>query len=137
MNGELVKAVLDRTGVRIKQGYGLSETSPGCIHQTWDDWLFSAGSVGWLLPNLEIKFCNPVGDEASTESPAELEAGATGELHLRGPDVFQGYHNNETATRQCLSADGWFRTGDIGHIDENGNIFITDRVKELIKYKGK
>lgn len=136
LNRELVMAVFERTGVRIKQGYGLSETSPGAIHQIWDDWLEGAGSVGWLLSNLEMKFCEPLSDDIQRAEPVELPPGATGELYLRGPNIFLGYHNNDAATKECLSADGWFRTGDIGHINENGNVFITDRVKELIKYKG-
>lgn len=55
---------------------------------------------------------------------------------MKGPNVFQGYHNNEKATAACLTKDGWFQTGDIGYEDALGNLFITDRVKELIKYKG-
>lgn len=55
---------------------------------------------------------------------------------MRGPNVFRGYHNNEKATADCLTADGWFQTGDIAYEDAAGNLFITDRVKELIKYKG-
>ena len=66
----------------------------------------------------------------------EVPVGDVGELYLRGPNVFLGYHQNPAATRDCLSADGWFRTGDVGYQDSKGNFFITDRVKELIKYKG-
>jgi 4-coumarate--CoA ligase len=134
---EVIEAVSKRTGIRVKQGYGLSETSPGLFHQRWDEWLSGAGSVGWLLPNCEAKFCLPV-DESSTDeqSQEELRVGDVGELHVKGPNVFLGYHNNEAATAMCLSPDGWFRTGDIGYLDESGNLHITDRAKELIKYKG-
>lgn len=66
----------------------------------------------------------------------EVKVGEVGELYLRGPNVFLGYHKNPEATRECLSEDGWFRTGDVGYQDAKGNFFITDRVKELIKYKG-
>ena len=67
--------------------------------------------------------------------PRELPAGQTGELQVRGPNVFQGYHNNAAATADTLSADGWLRTGDIGYQDTHGNFYITDRAKELI-FKG-
>ena len=71
-------------------------------------------------------------------SPEELEvpAGKTGELWIKGPNIFLGYLNNPEATRNVLTSDGFFKTGDIGHVDEEGNFYITDRVKELIKYKG-
>ena len=66
----------------------------------------------------------------------EVPAGHTGELWIKGPNVFQGYHNNPEATKAALTSDGYFKTGDVGHQDADGNVFITDRVKELIKYKG-
>jgi 4-coumarate--CoA ligase len=133
---EVIQAVFKRTGIRIKQGYGLSETSPGVFHQRWDEWMSGAGSVGWLLPNMEAKFCQPFDDASGVGEAQELTLGEVGELHVRGPNVFLGYHNNVTATAECLSPDGWFRTGDIGYLDGSGNLHITDRAKELIKYKG-
>ncbi len=68
--------------------------------------------------------------------PCEVSSGEVGELYLRGPNVFLGYFQNPTATQECLSVDGWFRTGDVGYQDSRGNFYITNRVKELIKYKG-
>jgi 4-coumarate--CoA ligase len=136
---EVVEAVFKRTGIRVKQGYGLSETSPGLFHQRWDEWWSGAGSVGWLLPNMEAKFCRPRDESVPSAGLAleqELQLGEVGEVHVRGPNVFLGYHNNDSATAECLSADGWFRTGDIGYLDSGGNLHITDRAKELIKYKG-
>jgi acyl-CoA synthetase (AMP-forming)/AMP-acid ligase II len=136
---ELIEQVFKRVGVRIKQGYGLSETSP-CLYQgSWDAWDVDIGSVGALLPNVEVKICEPFDSSSSdfgNSTPRELEQGDVGELHVKGPNVFSGYHRNPDATAECLSADGWFRTGDVGLINERGNLFITDRVKELIKYKG-
>lgn len=136
---ELIDQVYARLGFRIKQGYGLSETSP-CMYQgPWDAWDIDIGTCGVLLPNLEVKICEPVDssrDDNTTAIPRELKHGEEGELHVRGPNVFKGYHNNANATAECLSSDGWFRTGDVGRINERGNLFITDRVKELIKYKG-
>lgn len=60
----------------------------------------------------------------------------TGEVLIRGPQIMLGYHNNETATKDTVTSDGWLRTGDIGYHDEDGNFYITDRLKELIKVKG-
>lgn len=62
--------------------------------------------------------------------------GSTGELWVKGPNVFAGCWNNEKATANCMTSDGYFKTGDIGHQDENGNFDVTDRLKELIRYKG-
>ncbi|KAH8656262.1 hypothetical protein BGZ61DRAFT_434597 [Ilyonectria robusta] len=136
---ELIERVYKRLKIRIKQGYGLSETSP-CLYQgSWDAWDVDIGSCGALLPNLEVKICEPLHssrDNATATTARELPPGEVGELHVMGPTVFKGYHNNPEATAECLSPDGWFRTGDVGYINARGNLFITDRVKELIKYKG-
>ena len=125
---ELVDAVHARLKVPVKQGYGLSETSPTTHTQPWEDWYKTIGSVGKLFPNMTAKFMSPDGEE--------LAAGETGELWVQGPNVFRGYHNNPEGTRACLTSDGFFQTGDVGHVDADGNFYITDRVKELIKYKG-
>ncbi|GAB1209821.1 hypothetical protein APSETT445_008608 [Aspergillus pseudonomiae] len=129
---ELVEAVYARIKCGIKQGYGLSETSPTTHTQPWEEWRTSIGSVGKMLPNMEAKYMTMPEDGSE---PREVSAGEVGELYMKGPNVFQGYHNNPAATAECLT-DGWFRTGDVGYQDKNGNFYITDRVKELIKYKG-
>lgn len=130
---ELVEAASARIKVGIKQGYGLSETSPTSHAQSWDEWDKYIGSVGKLMPNMEAKYMTTPEDGSE---PREVAVGEVGELYLRGPNVFLGYHNNPRATAECLSPDGWFRTGDVGYQDKEGNFYITDRVKELIKYKG-
>lgn len=130
---ELVENVYKRIKVGIKQGYGLSETSPTTHSQRWEDWHDHIGSVGCLMPNMEAKYMTMPEDGSE---PREVAVGEVGELSVRGPNVFLGYHQNPAATRECLSEDGWFRTGDVGYQDAKGNFFITDRVKELIKYKG-
>ena len=66
----------------------------------------------------------------------ELGPGEAGELWLSGPNIFKGYWKNEVATRDAITEDGYFKTGDVGFQDEKHNFYITDRVKELIKYKG-
>jgi 4-coumarate--CoA ligase len=125
---DLVDAVYKRLKVPIKQGYGLSETSPTTHTQPWEDWNKTIGSVGRLLPNQTAKYMSP--------EEEEVPAGQTGELWISGPNIFLGYLNNEVGTKNALTEDGYFKTGDVGHQDEQGNFYITDRVKELIKYKG-
>ncbi|KAL8960880.1 MAG: hypothetical protein Q9183_005391, partial [Haloplaca sp. 2 TL-2023] len=125
---ELVTAMHQNIKCPIKQGYGLSETSPTTHTQPWEDWDHTIGSVGKLLPNQLAKYMAP--DER------ELPVGEVGELWIKGPNVFKGYLNNEEGTRNAITEDGYFRTGDVGYQDSDGNFYITDRVKELIKWKG-
>ncbi|CAD0092001.1 unnamed protein product [Aureobasidium vineae] len=125
---ELVNAVYDRTKLKVKQGYGLSETSPTTHTQQWDVWQSTVGSVGILLPNMTAKYMSP--------EENEVPVGEVGELWLKGPNIFKGYLNNAEGTANALTADGYFKTGDVGYQDKDNNFFITDRVKELIKYKG-
>jgi 4-coumarate--CoA ligase len=141
LTSEVIAACFKRTGIRVKQGYGMSETSPSCFNQRFDNWNLAMGSNGQLLPNLEAMFCAPDDDLGQQQThnpptPKPLPIGQTGELWIRGPNVFLGYHNNAAATAAALTRDGWYRSGDLGYVDPQGNLFITDRVKELIKYKG-
>jgi len=125
---ELVDAVWNRKKLKIKQGYGLSETSPTIHTQPWERWYDTIGSVGTLLPNQTAKY---IGADDN-----EVPAGEVGELWIKGPNVFKGYHDNPEGTRNALTDDGYFKTGDVGYQDVDGNFYITDRIKELIKYKG-
>ncbi|KAH3919402.1 hypothetical protein HBI56_026270 [Parastagonospora nodorum] len=125
---ELVDAVHKRLNIKINQAYGLSETSPMTHTQPWDEWYSSVGSVGKMFPNMTAKYISAEGKE--------LGPGEVGELWLSGPNIFKGYWKNETATKDSLTSDGFFKTGDIGFQDKEHNFYITDRVKELIKYKG-
>ena len=134
---ELQEAVFKRCGIRIKQGYGLSETSPTTHEQRFEDWDKKIGTIGKLQPNMQAKFCEVGAEDSETGlPPREVEAGKIGELYMKGPNVFKGYWKNEKATKQCLSDDGWFQTGDVGYVDKEGDFFLVDRLKELIKYKG-
>lgn len=125
---ELVDAVHRRTKLKVKQAYGLSETSPTTHAQPWDRWYTTIGAVGTLVPNITAKYMSP--DEK------ELPCGEVGELWMKGPNVFKGYLNNPEGTKNALTEDGYFKTGDVGYQDKHGNFYITDRIKELIKYKG-
>ena len=125
---DLVETVYNRLKIPIKQGYGLSETSPTTHTQPWSDWNKTIGSVGKLLPYQTAKYMN--------EKEEEVPVGEPGELWIKGPNVFKGYLNNPEGTANALTPDGYFKTGDVGYQDKDGNFYITDRIKELIKYKG-
>ncbi len=103
-------------GVALWEGYGLTETSP--VISLNNPVRHRMGSAGWPISNVELKFADD------------------GELLVRGPSVFPGYWNKPEATAECFDAEGWFRTGDIGHFDADGFLYITDRKKELLKTSG-
>ena len=118
-----------RTGCVIRQGYGMTEASPG-THSVWDEDFSStpAGSVGRLLPATEARVVDPA-------TGADVRPGERGELLVRGPQVMPGYLNNPAATAAAIT-DGWLRTGDVARVEPDDNLMIVDRIKELIKYKG-
>jgi acyl-CoA synthetase (AMP-forming)/AMP-acid ligase II len=89
------------------------------------------GSAGCIVPNTEVKIV-----EVGSGRDAELPVGKAGELWIRGPQIMKGYLNRPEETAGCLDGDGWYHTGDVGYVDEDGYFFIVDRTKELIKYKG-
>lgn len=103
-------------GMKIVEGYGLTETAP--VLTASDDKNLYFGSVGTPLHNVQIKI------------------DSDGEILAKGPNIMKGYFKDEKATQEVFSEDGWFKTGDIGHIDEEGRLFITDRKKELIVTAG-
>ena len=129
LDADTARAVSQRIGCRLSQGYGLTETSP--VSHIVSDKVVDVvpGSVGTTVPNTECKIV----DAATLR---ELGRNQDGEIWIRGPQVMKGYLNNPDATGNSIDADGFFHTGDIGHIDENEQYFIVDRLKELIKYKG-
>ena len=103
-------------GIRILEGYGLTETSPVLAINTAS--AYRIGSVGKPLPNVACRIADD------------------GELLVRGPNIFKGYWHKADQTAESFDAEGWFRTGDIGHIDADGFLYITDRKKELLKTSG-
>lgn len=111
------------------QGYGLTESSPVVLLSTIGTKNYA--SVGYPTPNTEAKIILINDPELRGVGP-----NISGELLVRGPQIMKGYHDNEQATSETLTPDGWLRTGDIGHYDENFDFYITDRLKELIKVKG-
>ena len=128
LSGALADACGERLNCVVKQGYGLTETSP-VTHITPFGRKVKPGAVGNSVPNTETMIV-----DVATDQP--LPSGETGEIWVRGPQVMKGYHNNEPATRAMVDQNGWLHTGDVGYVDEDGYLFVIDRVKELIKYKG-
>jgi long-chain acyl-CoA synthetase len=104
-----------KMGIRIHEGYGLTETSPVIAVNTPIN--HRIGTVGKILPNLEVRIAED------------------GEILVKGPSVFKGYWNRPEETKAAL-VDGWFKTGDIGNIDADGYLSVTDRKKDLIKTSG-
>ncbi|KAF8161247.1 AMP binding protein [Crassisporium funariophilum] len=118
--------------VTILQGYGLTETSPTTHLLPQADGVHKMGSIGILLPNLEARLLV----DGDGNGDIEAEEGKAGELWIRGPTIMKGYLNNPSATKESITTDGWFKTGDIAIRDSEGYYYIVDRRKELIKYKG-
>ena len=117
-----------RNDMLVRQGYGLTETSP-VTHTNTPKKETRITSVGTSVPNTEWRI---VDVKTGTDAPT----GELGEVWIRGPQVMQGYLNNPEATRAMIDEDGWLHTGDIGTADADGYLYVVDRLKELIKFKG-
>jgi long-chain acyl-CoA synthetase len=113
---ERLNKMFQNAGIPILEGYGLTETSPVISVNSFER--MKIGTVGHVLDNLEVKIQED------------------GEITVKGPSVFKGYFKNEEMTREAFTEDGFFRTGDIGHIDSEGFLKITDRKKEMFKTSG-
>ena len=127
---ELVKQLTAKLGCPVVQGYGMTEASPVTHLSPTKNTVFKPGSCGRIVPNTEVKLVDPVtGDEVGGPNK-------DGELLMRGPQIMKGYLNRPADTADSIDREGWYHTGDVGYVDEDGWFFIVDRTKELIKYKG-
>ncbi|KZC12085.1 Luciferin 4-monooxygenase [Dufourea novaeangliae] len=110
----------------VLQAYGMTELGGLVAAQTLDS---TSGSCGVVIPNSEIKIIDP-------DTGKILGANQNGELCAKTPTVMNGYYKNPEATREILDADGWLHSGDLAYYNEKGEVFIIDRLKEIIKYRG-
>ncbi|KAK6394722.1 hypothetical protein LTR65_001513 [Meristemomyces frigidus] len=122
MSKELQNAVSRRFNVEVKQGWGMTEVTCGSILQLEPA---DTGTVGKLIPNHECKLLDDDGKEVGYDTP--------GEMCIRAPNVCLGYFENDAATAESLSSDGWLKTGDVAIVNKEGLFWIVDRKKELIK----
>jgi acyl-CoA synthetase (AMP-forming)/AMP-acid ligase II len=129
LSAAIAQTAADRMGCDVLQGYGLTEMSPVTHTARAGDPGLNLASVGPPVPNTEARIVD-------LTTGAELGANETGEICVRGPQMMRGYLNQPEATAAMIAADGWLHTGDVGYSDDHGRLFVVDRVKELIKYKG-
>jgi len=115
------------TGKPITQAYGLTETSPGAIVNPLGITEFT-GSIGVPISSTDVRICDDDGND--------VEPGESGEICIRGPQVMEGYWRQPEETAKVMLPGGWLRTGDIGHMDEKGFVFIEDRKKDMINVSG-
>lgn len=125
---EIETDVKQRTGLKtVRQGYGMTEGTFAFLIQ--DDNHSTNGSVGVLVKGIYGRVCDK-------ETGRLLGPNQRGEIHLKGNSIMKGYVGNKEATSATIDSDGWLHTGDVGYYNDNGEWFVVDRLKELIKYKG-
>lgn len=127
LGADLEMACAKRLNCLVLQGYGMTEVSAASHINPGDPAKIRHGSVGFTVSNMESKIVEP-------ETGAELDAGLPGEICMRGPNRMVGYWNNPEATAATIDEDGWLHSGDVGYVDQDGYLYVVDRVKELIKY---
>ena len=125
------KSLHERFGLLVTEGYGLTECSPVVTTTTdvdKDVALQKIGSIGRVLPGVEVRVVDENGEN--------VLSGDSGEIWVRGPNVFRGYFEDPQATARALTADGWLRTGDVAVVDDDGFLYLVDRAKDLIIVSG-
>ncbi|MBI5017791.1 MAG: long-chain fatty acid--CoA ligase [Deltaproteobacteria bacterium] len=125
MPGEVARRWKDRFGLDVNEGYGLTETTPFASYN--HEFRHKEGSVGTAIMNVEIAIMDPAG--------SEVPRGEAGEIWIRGPNVMKEYYRKPEATLETI-VDGYLRSGDIGYMDEEGYLFIVDRLKDMINAAG-
>ena len=128
LGADLARELSEKMKCPVTQGYGMTEASP-VTHLSPTRGSLKPGSAGRVVPNTEVKMVEP-------ESGVELGPNEAGELLMRGPQIMKGYLGKPQDTAASIDREGWYHTGDVGYVDDEGWFFIVDRTKELIKYKG-
>lgn len=124
---EVAASFEGRYGKAIFQGYGLTEAAP-TVTSSVIGGMSKPSSIGLPLPGIEIRLVDTDGEDALVGDP--------GEVWVRGPNVFAGYWQDAAATERALTSDGWLRTGDVAVVDDDGYLYLVDRVKDLIIVSG-
>ena len=127
---DLASALSEKLGCPVTQGYGMTEASPVTHLSPTRAATPRFGSAGRVVPNTEVKLVDPASGEPIGAPRKE------GELLMRGPQIMKGYLGRPEDTAASIDREGWYHTGDVGYVDEDGWFYIVDRTKELIKYKG-
>ena len=123
---ETARTIERRFGLRLHEGYGLTEASPVVSSTIGSD--APLGSVGVPAPGREVRLVDDEGED--------VLVGDAGEVWVRGPNVFGGYWGDEETSARTVDADGWLHTGDVGTVDDDGHLFLVDRMKDLIIVSG-
>jgi len=123
---QIAHSIAARFGLQIQEGYGLTEAAPVVTTSVGMEW--TPGSIGRPVPGIELRLVDENGDD--------VLVGDSGEIWIRGENIFAGYLHDPEATARVLSRDGWLRTGDIAVVDEDGHLYMVDRAKDLIIVSG-
>lgn len=126
----LVKACQDKLGINLIQAYGMTEMGPAITLLLEDDQIRKAGSAGQACPQHEIIIVQP-SEEGPSDPDNRLPIGVPGEILVKGPCLMEGYFKREDATKKALYK-GWYHSGDIGYLDEEGFLYVKDRVDDMI-----
>lgn len=123
---QISQSLSARFGLQVFEGYGLTEAAPVVTTSIGSEWI--PGSIGRPVPGIELRIVDENGED--------VLVGDSGEIWIRGENIFSGYLNDEEATSRVLTKDGWLKTGDIAVVDDDGHIFMVDRAKDLIIVSG-
>jgi long-chain acyl-CoA synthetase len=122
MAAEIVRQWKEQTGLTIYEGYGMTESASAVTYNHY--YRHVIGSVGTPVPGVEVQIRDEQGNR--------VEQGGEGEICVRGRNIMKGYLHNPADTKAAFWEDGWFRSGDVGHVDGEGYVFIVDRIKDMI-----
>lgn len=130
MAPSLVFACREKLGVKLTQAYGMTEMGPAITFLSDEDQIRKAGSAGQACLNHEIRIVTP-NDDGHSYDDQVVPTGTVGEIIVRGPSMMQGYYKREEATKKALH-NGWYHSGDMGYLDDEGFLYVKDRVDDMV-----